>query len=268
MKKIINVLELFKGTGSIEKSLKQIEKDNDNYEFNIISLDIDKRFNPTYTCNILDFNYKQYPKDYFTFIWGSPPCDKFSQLRNCWIGRTFKDGRYVTKELIEDEINTIGLPPLYKTQEINNYFKHKYYFIENTSTSKMKNYIDDNFLYDINKYIVSYCKYGFDYRKNTAIWTNLKSFIPKKCNNDCNSMMKIDNKLLHVKLLGNGYEEIDGKLELCNTKEKRDKLINNKKKNNKGQLELVGSGTNKDQRYRIPQPLLIELFNLSIKELE
>ena len=165
MKKIINVLELFKGTGSIEKAFNSIEKDNDNYEFDIISLDIDKRFNPTHLCNILEFDYKQYPKDYFTFIWGSPPCNTFSMLRNSWIGRTFKDGRYVTKELLEEDIKNIGLPPLYKLKEIIEYFKPKYYFIENPASGKMKNYIDDNFLYDINNYVVSYCHYGFDYKK-------------------------------------------------------------------------------------------------------
>ena len=144
MKKKINILEIFCGTKSISKAFKTIEKDNYNYEFNIISLDIDKRFNPPHLCNILDFNYKQYPKDYFTFIHSSPPCNTFSHMRHTNLGKKIKNGngKIYTKESLEEDIINFGLPPLYKTQEIINYFNRKYYFIENTSTSKMKNYID------------------------------------------------------------------------------------------------------------------------------
>ena len=227
----MRVLELFKGTGSIGKSLKSIDE---NIE--VISLDIEKKYNPTHLCDILDFDYKQYPKNHFDIIWGSPPCDKFSRLRNTWIGRRFKNGELCTKELIEDEIKKIGLPPLYKLQEIINYFKPKYYFIENPSTSKMKDYIDNkDFLYDINKYVVSYCKYSsqndvFDYRKNTAIWTNLKGFNPKICN----------------------------KNNLCNN------IINNKHINSIYNFGGQECFKNKCIKYRIPQQLLIELFSLCI----
>ena len=242
----MRVLELFKGTGSIEKAFKSIDN---NIE--VISLDIEKKYNPTHLCNILDFDYKQYPKNHFDIIWGSPPCDKFSQLRNCWLGRTFKDGRYVTKELLEEEIKTIGLPPLYKTKEIIEYFKPKYYFIENPATSKMKNYIDDNFLYDINKYIVSYCKYGFDYRKNTAIWTNLKGFNAKICKNDCDSIITIPtNGAIH-----SGYKiPIKSKtrtlhINNCGNSDKLQVLKKYSKKDKKDVSINYGSGTNRDDRY-------------------
>ena len=229
----MRVLELFKGTGSIEKAFKSIDK---NIE--VISLDIEKRFNPTHLCDILEFDYKQYPNNYFDIIWSSPPCNCFSHLRNTWIGRTFKDGRYVTKELLEEDIKNIGLPPLYKTKEIIEYFKPKYYFIENPATGKMKNYIDDNFLYDITKYIVSYCKYGFDYKKNTAIWTNLKGFNPKICKNDCNSIL--NNKHISDVSKRKPFKHITDINRLGGDKCFKNKCI----------------------KYRIPQPLLIELFSL------
>ena len=60
-----------------------------------------------------------------------------------------------------------GLPLLIRTEEIIDYFKPTYYFIENPKGGKMKDfcyrpYVD-----------VSYCRYGYDYRKDTRIWTNL-----------------------------------------------------------------------------------------------
>ena len=37
------------------------------------------------------------------------------------------------------------------------------------------------FMNDYPRYDVSYCKYGFDRMKPTTIWSNIKGFIPKKC---------------------------------------------------------------------------------------
>jgi hypothetical protein len=269
----MRVLELFKGTGSVGKCLLNLNKD-----IEVISLDIEKKYNPTHLCNILDFDYKQYDKNYFDIIWASPPCDKFSRLRNTWKGRKLKNGIILTEEIIEDEIKNIGLPPLYKSKEIINYFKPKYYFIENPSTSKMKDYIDNNFLYDINKYVVSYCKYStendvFDYRKNTAIWTNLKNFNPKICKNDCNSIITIDTDgSLHygdnkkLKLIKNHYE----KIKKANEDQKiRPNQRLNYKENGKNTKHLkdvsfMGGSKNKEVRYRIPQQLLKEMFTLCL----
>ena len=56
----------------------------------IITVDIDKQFNPTHLCDMLDFDYKQYPKDYFSIVWASPCCTNYSVLQNCNIGRMRK----------------------------------------------------------------------------------------------------------------------------------------------------------------------------------
>ena len=164
----MKLLELFSGTKSVGKVAEQL-----GYE--VISLDLkDADIN----CNILDWDYTTCPVGYFDVIWGSPPCDTFSVLRLSNVGR-----HGFTKEKIQDDIDNIGVPILRRTEEIINYFKPQYYFIENPQTGRMKEYINKPY------YDVDYCKYAdLGYRKRTRIWTNLTGFIPKVCKKDCNSM--------------------------------------------------------------------------------
>ena len=172
----MKVLELFSGTGSVGKVCKE-------KGWEVLSLDLkDADIN----INILEWDYKKYNPGDFDIIWASPPCHTFSHLRKSWIGRKLKvhNGVICTKEMIQNDIDTIGLPILRKAEEIINYFKPKYYFIENPQNGRMKEYIDKPF------YDVDYCKYAdWGYRKKTRIWTNLENFKPKTCNKDCNSIL-------------------------------------------------------------------------------
>ena len=165
----MKLLELFSGTKSVGKVAEQL-----GYE--VISLDLkDADIN----CNILDWDYTTYPVGYFHVIWASPPCDTFSILRKCWTGRYGH-----TVETMQNDINDIGLPILRRTEDIINYFKPTYYFIENPQTGSMKEYIDKPY------YDVDYCKYAdWGYRKRTRVWTNVIGFVPRMCNKDCNSMV-------------------------------------------------------------------------------
>lgn len=168
----MRVLELFSGSGSVGKICKEL-----GYE--VVSLDLK---NADINCNILDWDYTKYPIGHFDIIWASPPCDTFSVLRKCWIGRKLKchNGLVCTPELLQKDINEIGLPILRRTEEIIDYFKPKLWFIENPQTGAMKKYIDKPF------YDVHYCKYSdWGYKKPTRIWTNKIDFAPKKCKNDC-----------------------------------------------------------------------------------
>ena len=223
MKKI-RVLELFSGTHSVGKVCKEKNWD-------VVSLDL---HNADINCDILQWDYKnEYPIGYFDIIWASPPCVFFSNLRRCCIGRTLKDGIIMTKEKIEDDIINKGLPILRKTEEIIKYFKPKYFFIENPQTGRMKNYMTD-----YNHYDVDYCKYGFDYRKRTRIWTNLKNFNAKLCKKDCGKMIKSDKRHFHRNNCGNNFYLKHAK-----------------------QVSSYGGGTNRDMRYRIPSLLINDLLD-------
>ena len=83
------------------------------------------------TC-ILDFDYQQYPQDFFKIIWASPPCVNYSVLQNSWLGRQKRiNGELVTftREMRDQKMLESDQLVL-KTFEIINYFNPEKWFIE------------------------------------------------------------------------------------------------------------------------------------------
>ena len=64
----MKLLELFSGTRSVGTVAK-------SFGWTVVSLDLK---NADINCNIMDWDYKQYPVGYFDFIWASPPCTEYS----------------------------------------------------------------------------------------------------------------------------------------------------------------------------------------------
>ena len=196
----MKILELFSGTHSIGKAA---------IEHEITSLDRDLgATNGEYTSphhikeDIMKWNYKQYKPKHFDLITASPVCLWWSLLRKSWIGRKCKSIHptdVITMEHINNDIEKYGKPMVDKVFEIIEYFKPKYYWIENPQTGKMKEYIEEKYpQYNI-YYDIDYCKYSdYGYKKRTRFWTNIKDFKPKICKKDCNNI--IDGK--HKKALG------------------------------------------------------------------
>jgi len=241
----MRVLELFSGTHSVGKICK--EKD-----WEVISLDLK---GADINMNILEWNYNQFPVGYFDIIWASPPCDTFSVLRKTWIGRKLKahNGLVCTKELLQKDIDEIGLPILRKTEEIIKYFSPKYYFIENPQTGLMKNYMNHH-----NHYDVDYCMYSdFGYQKRTRIWTNLQDFKPKLCNGNCGNI--VYGK--HKSNFGGSKMVLDNeRLIKVKTKEMREKY-----RDHENIQKSIEGGNNRNERYRIPFKLIRSLFeNIAI----
>ena len=218
---MIRVLELFSGTRSVGKVCDEI-----GWE----SVSVDLISEATHKCDIMDFNYKQYPKDYFSIVWASPPCTNYSKLQDSFLGRERKGVLY-TKEIQEAEMKEDDKLVL-KTLEIIDYFNPEYYFIENPATSKMK---DRDYMKDRPNYVVDYCMYSdWGYRKRTRIWTNKKGWNAKTCNKKCGNM--VGN--LHKTNLGNA------------DRFKRANLYNVNKYN----------ATTQADRYRVPPDLIFSLF--------
>ena len=207
----MKVLELFSGTGSVGKVCKQLG-------YNVVSVDM--IMEADHKCDIMDFDYKQYDKDYFDIVWASPPCEKYSALQRCWFGRE-RNGEIYTKEKNLEEQNEAD-KLVEKTLEIIDYFKPKYWFIENPQTGDLKN---RNIMKNINFYDYDYCKYSdWGYKKTTRIWTNKKDLKPLKCLNDCDNMLITKTQKLHRERIGTSKTIIDeDKIVRCNTKKLREK---------------------------------------------
>ena len=100
------------------------------------------------------------------------------------------------------------------------------YFLE--KNPKMIYYIENPtarlvwFITEYPRYDISYCKYGFDRMKPTTIWTNVKGFVPKKC--------KRKDNCNHIKAPRGS--------------------------------KTGTQGIPKHERYKVPPPLIEELFNL------
>ena len=186
---MLKVLDLFSGTGTVKRMCAERPELYDCLALDLAKADIN--------CDILEWDYTEH--DHFDVIFASPPCNCFSRLKRCNIGRTLITGVHVTADSIEADISNIGLPILRKTEEIIRHFKPRWFFIENPQTARTKEYLDYPF------YTVDYCMYGMPYRKRTNIWTNLKQFEPLLCNKQC-SGWEGRRHAKNVNELGGGHD--------------------------------------------------------------
>ena len=172
----MKIMELFCGTKSFSN---EVLKENAHCE--IITLDIMKRYNPTIQCDILEWNYKdKYLSNSFDIIWASPPCTEYSKAH-----RRKPRNLYLADNIVK------------RTIEIINYFKPKYWFIENPADGGLLQHRDFMIPLERYKHTCCYCKYGFEYRKMTNIWTNMKDLNLKICN----KLTPCDNKQKYGKHL-------------------------------------------------------------------
>lgn len=158
----MNVLELFSGTGSVGKVCKEIG-------WHVVSLDIDPRAD--IVCDILEWDYMQYPKDHFSVVWASPPCDEYSCMNYC------------RPEKVCDLEGADKL--VKKTLEIIEYFSPCVWYIENPQTGRLKH---REFMKDLPYIDVDYCMFDWYIRKRTRIWTNRKDLHSVLCDKTCGKM--------------------------------------------------------------------------------
>ena len=266
----MNHLELFSGTHSFGKV-------STKYNNNVISLDRDLCGKCPFSDydnsdfhiqeDIMSWNYKIFPPYYFDIITASPVCLWWSNLRCSWIGRKMKshNGKVCTKELLEKDIDLFGKPMVDKVFEIIEYFKPKYWIIENPQGGLMKHYISEKYSEYNTYHDFSYCKFSnWGYQKNTRFWNNINGLENVLCKKDCKNIITIDKQKLHYNRMGTSKTiKHNGKIIRCNTKVLREKYKNYENLQFKKKDDDIYSqfGTNSIyERYRIPEKLIEEIF--------
>ena len=169
----MRLLELFAGTGSIGRAFRDAGWD-------VVSLDLDPKAGATITADFMQWDYEGCypnitPRCYesvtpqegysesatpFDCIWASPPCTHYSIARTT--ARTPRDLEG-SDRLVQRVLDCIE------------YFKPKCWFMENPQTGYLKG---RRVVQGLRYRDVSYCVFGFPYRKPTRIWTNLYDWDP------------------------------------------------------------------------------------------
>jgi hypothetical protein len=197
----MKVLELFAGSRSIGKASNILG-------YQVFSTDIEKFKNIDYIINILDFDINKVPFQP-DIIWASPPCTGFSvaALGHHWTGGK---NAYIPKT----DTAKLGIELAKKTIEIINYFKPKYFFIENPRGLLRKMDFMDNF----KRQSITYCQYGDTRMKPTDIWTNSEKWIPRPMckNGDSCHIAAPRGSRTGTQGLKNAYERSKIPYNLCN----------------------------------------------------
>lgn len=159
------LLELFCGNKCVGKVFEA-----NGYE--VVSLDFNKKFNPTHAEDILTWDYKQYPSNYFSVIWSSPDCTTFSLACNGKYRNRKniygKEGEYLDKALKANQM-------ILRLIEILKYFKCDAWFIENPRALLYHFPPLQEFIKEVNGYNTTayYGNYNWGFPKPTHIWSNL-----------------------------------------------------------------------------------------------
>jgi site-specific DNA-cytosine methylase len=178
----MRILELFCGT----KSFSKIAEANGHQ---VITVDWDSKFNPDIVIDVLDIplnDIDSFFGETFDVVWASPPCTEYSHAKRTGV-RNIEESNKIVKH----------------TLAIIKKLNPKIWIIENPQTGLLKN---QDFMKDLPFTDASYCKYGFDYRKQTRFWNNIGLRL-KTCKKDCNAM----NGNKHKGSAGNGRKKYTDK---------------------------------------------------------
>ena len=154
----MRLLELFSGTGSVGAAFRRAGWD-------VVSVDLDPDAVPDICADVLDLDYHALwrPGD-FDAVHASPPCTQYSRARTT--ARTPRD--------LE------GADAIVKrTLEIIFHLRPTCFIVENPYTGMMKDRPVMHFMTPLMR-VVTYCTYGLPYKKQTAIWSNLLLWRPRR----------------------------------------------------------------------------------------
>ena len=154
----IRVLDLCSGTKSLARAVKRLVPNA-----KVVTVDIDSGFAPSIVADVRQWDATAaFPPGYFDIIWASPPCTEYSRAK------TTGERDLVTADAIVSAC--IGIIEAMRPRA---------WIIENPrALLRTRPFMEK---YAALRHTVTYCKYGFDYRKETDIWTNLDVELRPRC---------------------------------------------------------------------------------------
>lgn len=169
----MRLLELFSGTGSVGRWARE-------HGYEVVSLDVSAKCGATFTCDIMDWDFRQFPPGYFDVIWASPPCTMYSIARTTGPPRDIPGANRIVQ----------------RTLDIIEYLQPQYFFIENPDTGYLKH---QPMVAALGYVVLDYCMFSaegterlgpeaFWYRKRTRFFTNKNSVLMRpnvKCDGKC-----------------------------------------------------------------------------------
>ncbi len=127
-------------------------------------MDINPNFNPTHAQDIMEWNFRQYPRKYFRVIAAHVPCNEYSQAKTVGIRKLAEADKLVLKTL-----------------EIIEYFQPELWWLENPRTGMLSRRACIQNLPFID---LDYCQFSqWGYQKPTRFWgsENLARLENKLC---------------------------------------------------------------------------------------
>lgn len=163
-------LELFSGSKNISEVLK-------SHSFETWTIDWNAKLNPSICCDIINFNYQDCP-DSFSLIWASPDCRCYSRSGKAsnWEKEIIKYRQYRYSPKTIEASNALLL--LFKTIEIIRHYSPVMWIIENP-VGRMR-HIPELKNFAPFRYGVNYKDYGFEYSKETDLFSNIYLPLPQK----------------------------------------------------------------------------------------
>jgi hypothetical protein len=184
---LMKSLELFSGS----ENVSQVCVD---HGFDTWTVDNNPKLHPSICCDILSFDYSLFPAN-FDFIWASPDCRLFSRAGKSshWSKILLKYRQYCYTPLTPEAYNAIAM--IKSTIGIIKHYKPALYIIENPVGRLRHIELIKNFCPF--RYSVNYKDWGFDYSKETDLFTNAYlPFSQKKVIRPGKSVMDIHSRYL------------------------------------------------------------------------